>query len=220
MSKQELIAAGIEKQGVLPLFFNKDESLSLGILKVLYEAGIRFVEYTNRGEAALNNFKAMRKLCDAELPGMYLGIGTIKTPEMANAFVEAGADFLISPVFDASVCDVAYLNKILWVPGCMTPSEIHEAEKAGCKVVKLFPGNVLGPGFVGAIKELFPNLKFMPTGGVELEAANLKAWFKSGVVAVGMGSKLITKEIMENRDFDTLKQNTIEALRLIREIKG
>jgi 2-dehydro-3-deoxyphosphogluconate aldolase/(4S)-4-hydroxy-2-oxoglutarate aldolase len=220
MSKQELIAGGIEKQGVLPLFFNKDESLSLGILKVLYESGIRFVEYTNRGEAALNNFKAMRRLCDTELPGMYLGIGTIKSAEMANAFVEAGADFLISPVFDSSVCDVAYLHKILWVPGCMTPSEIHEAEKAGCKVVKLFPGNVLGPGFVGAIKELFPNLKFMPTGGVELEAGNLKAWFKSGVVAVGMGSKLITKEIMENRDYDTLKQNTIEALRLIQEIKG
>lgn len=220
MSKQEQIAAGIEKQGVLPLFFNKDESLSLEILKVLYEAGIRFVEYTNRGEAALNNFKAMRKLCDSELPGMYLGIGTIKSAEVANAFVEAGADFLISPVFDSSVCDVAYLNKLLWVPGCMTPSEIHAAEKAGCKVVKLFPGNVLGPGFVGAIKELFPNLKFMPTGGVELEASNLKAWFKSGVVAVGMGSKLITKEIMEKRDFETLKENTIEALRMIQEIKG
>jgi 2-dehydro-3-deoxyphosphogluconate aldolase/(4S)-4-hydroxy-2-oxoglutarate aldolase len=215
MTKQELIADGIVQQGVLPLFFHKDESLSLDILKVLYEAGIRMVEYTNRGEAALQNFKAMRKLADSEMPGMYLGIGTIKTPEQANAFLDAGADYLISPVFDASVADVAYLHKVLWVPGCMTPTEIHEAEKAGCKLVKLFPGNVLGPGFVGAIKELFPNLKFMPTGGVELEEGNLKAWFKSGVVAVGMGSKLITKQIMENRDFETLKKNTEEAIRLI-----
>jgi 2-dehydro-3-deoxyphosphogluconate aldolase / (4S)-4-hydroxy-2-oxoglutarate aldolase len=220
MSLQEQIAAGIEQQGVLPLFFNKDESLSLEILKVLYAAGIRYVEYTNRGEAALKNFKAMRTLVDAEMPGMYLGIGTIKTAEQANAFMEAGADFLISPVFDANVCDVAYLNKMLWVPGCMTPTEIHEAEKAGCKVVKLFPGNILGPGFVGAIKELFPNLKFMPTGGVELEEENLKAWFKSGVVAVGMGSKLITKKIMEERDFDSLKSNTENALRMIAAIKG
>jgi 2-dehydro-3-deoxyphosphogluconate aldolase/(4S)-4-hydroxy-2-oxoglutarate aldolase len=202
------------------LFFNKDEGLSLEILRVLYSAGIRMVEYTNRGEAALNNFKAMRALADAELPGMYLGIGTIKSAEQANAFIDAGADYLISPVFDASVCDVAYLNKMLWVPGCMTPTEIHEAEKAGCPMVKLFPGNVLGPGFVSAIKELFPNLKFMPTGGVELEAENLKAWFKSGVVAVGMGSKLITKQIMENRDFELLKKNTEEALRMIKEIKG
>ncbi|MCU0389099.1 MAG: bifunctional 4-hydroxy-2-oxoglutarate aldolase/2-dehydro-3-deoxy-phosphogluconate aldolase [Chitinophagaceae bacterium] len=220
MTKQEQISEGIISQGVLPLFFNKDEGLSLEILRVLYSAGIRMVEYTNRGEAALNNFKAMRTLADAELPGMYLGIGTIKSAEQANAFIDAGADYLISPVFDASVCDVAYLNKMLWVPGCMTPTEIHEAEKAGCPMVKLFPGNVLGPGFVSAIKELFPNLKFMPTGGVELEAENLKAWFKSGVVAVGMGSKLITKQIMENRDFELLKKNTEEALRMIKEIKG
>ncbi|MCU0404445.1 MAG: bifunctional 4-hydroxy-2-oxoglutarate aldolase/2-dehydro-3-deoxy-phosphogluconate aldolase [Chitinophagaceae bacterium] len=220
MTKQEQISEGIISQGVLPLFFNKDEGLSLEILRVLYSAGIRMVEYTNRGEAALNNFKAMRALADAELPGMYLGIGTIKSAEQANAFIDAGADYLISPVFDASVCDVAYLNKMLWVPGCMTPTEIHEAEKAGCPMVKLFPGNVLGPGFVSAIKELFPNLKFMPTGGVELEAENLKAWFKSGVVAVGMGSKLITKQIMENRDFELLKKNTEEALRMIKEIKG
>ena len=220
MTQQEQISQGIISQGVLPLFFNKDEGLSLDILRVLYSAGIRMVEYTNRGEAALNNFKAMRKLADAELPGMYLGIGTIKSAEQANAFIDAGADYLISPVFDASVCDVAYLNKMLWVPGCMTPTEIHEAEKAGCPIVKLFPGNVLGPGFVSAIKELFPNLKFMPTGGVELEAENLKAWFKSGVVAVGMGSKLITKQIMENRDFDTLQKNTEDALKMIKEIKG
>jgi 2-dehydro-3-deoxyphosphogluconate aldolase / (4S)-4-hydroxy-2-oxoglutarate aldolase len=219
MTKPELIIEGIVTQGVLPLFFNKDESLSLEVLKVLYAAGIRMVEYTNRGEAALQNFKAMRKLADAEMPGMYLGIGTIKTPEMANAFIDAGADYLISPVFDASVCDVAYLNKMLWVPGCMTPTEIHEAEKAGCALVKLFPGNVLGPGFVGAIKELFPMLKFMPTGGVELEAENLKGWFKSGVVAVGMGSKLITKQILDNRDFDALKRNTEEALKLVADIR-
>jgi len=219
MTKPELIIEGIVQQGVLPLFFNKDESLSIEVLKVLYAAGIRMVEYTNRGEAALQNFKAMRKLADAEMPGMYLGIGTIKTPEMANAFIDAGADYLISPVFDASVCDVAYLNKMLWVPGCMTPTEIHEAEKAGCTLVKLFPGNVLGPGFVGAIKELFPKLKFMPTGGVELEAENLKGWFKSGVVAVGMGSKLITKQILDNRDFDALKRNTEEALTLVADIR-
>jgi 2-dehydro-3-deoxyphosphogluconate aldolase/(4S)-4-hydroxy-2-oxoglutarate aldolase len=219
MTKQEFILEGIVQQGVLPLFFNKDEGLSLEVLNVLYSAGIRMVEYTNRGEAALNNFKAMRKLTDTSLPGMYLGIGTIKTSEMANAFLDAGADYLISPVFDASVCDVAYLNKVLWVPGCMTPTEIHEAEKAGCKLVKLFPGNVLGPGFVGAIKELFPNLKFMPTGGVELEVENLKGWFNSGVVAVGMGSKLITKQILDNRDFDALKRNTEDALSMVAAIR-
>lgn len=219
MTNQEQIAQAIIHQGLLPLYYNKDEQVCLEILQVLYEAGIRVVEYTNRGEAAFGNFKAMRKLTDAAMPGMYLGIGTIKSAEQARAFIDAGADFLISPVFDAGVCDVAYLHKIKWVPGCMTPSEIHEAEKAGCSLVKLFPGNILGPGFVSAIRELFPNVSFMPTGGVELQSDNLKAWFASGVVAVGMGSKLITQKIMESRDLVTLKKNTGEALQLIQAIK-
>jgi 2-dehydro-3-deoxyphosphogluconate aldolase/(4S)-4-hydroxy-2-oxoglutarate aldolase len=220
MTKQEAILKFIPEQGLLPLFFNKNEQISLDVLRALYEAGIRVVEYTNRGEAALSNFKAMRKLCDSDMKDLYLGIGTIKTPEMANAFIDAGADYLISPVFDAGVADVAYLNKILWVPGCMTPTEIHEAEKAGCPLVKLFPGNLLGPGFVGAIKELFPHLMFMPTGGVELEESNLRGWFASGVVAVGMGSKLITKQILENKDYAALKTNTAEAIRIIKAVRG
>jgi 2-dehydro-3-deoxyphosphogluconate aldolase/(4S)-4-hydroxy-2-oxoglutarate aldolase len=220
MSKQDDVLSFIPKQAVLPLFFHKDEQVSIDVLRALYNAGVRAVEYTNRGAEALVNFAAMRSVCDAEMKDLYLGIGTIKNVEMANAFIDAGADFLVSPVFDAGVADVAYLNKILWVPGCMTPTEIHEAEKAGCKLVKLFPGNVLGPGFVGAIKELFPSLQFMPTGGVELEEANLKSWFASGVVAVGMGSKLITKQILQEKNYALLSANTKEALRIVQEIKG
>lgn len=220
MSKQDDVLSFIPKQAVLPLFFHKDEQVSIDVLRALYNAGVRAVEYTNRGAEALVNFAAMRSVCYAEMKDLYLGIGTIKNVEMANAFIDAGADFLVSPVFDAGVADVAYLNKILWVPGCMTPTEIHEAEKAGCKLVKLFPGNVLGPGFVGAIKELFPLLQFMPTGGVELEEANLKSWFASGVVAVGMGSKLITKQILQEKNYALLSANTKEALRIVQEIKG
>jgi 2-dehydro-3-deoxyphosphogluconate aldolase/(4S)-4-hydroxy-2-oxoglutarate aldolase len=220
MSKEHFAEQLIEQQGMLPLYFHADEAVSVAVLRALYEAGVRAVEYTNRGANALQNFKVMRHHCDAEMKDLYLGIGTIKSADMASAFVDAGADFLISPVFDASVCDVAYLNKLLWIPGCMTPTEIHEAEKAGCTLVKLFPGNVLGPGYMGAIKELFPQLRFMPTGGVALEEANLKAWFASGVVAVGMGSKLITTQILADKNYDLLKSNTTEALRLINQIRG
>ncbi|HMP92743.1 MAG TPA: bifunctional 4-hydroxy-2-oxoglutarate aldolase/2-dehydro-3-deoxy-phosphogluconate aldolase [Phnomibacter sp.] len=218
-SRSAQILAFIPQQGVLPLYFNESEAISLQVLETLYSAGIRAVEYTNRGQAALQNFKAMRQLANG-LPDLYLGIGTIRNAEAAKAFIDAGADFLISPFFDADVADVAYLHKILWLPGCMTPTEIHEADKAGCKLIKLFPGNVLGPGFMGAIKEVFPHLQFMPTGGVELEEANLKAWFASGVVAVGMGSKLVTKQIMQQGQYELLKQNTEKALSLIAQIKG
>ena len=220
MNKKQEILKFIPEQGVLPLYFHKDAEVSISVLRALYEAGIRAVEYTNRGEAALTNFKLMRQVCDTELKGMYLGIGTIKNREAANAFVDAGADYLISPGLIEAVADVADKNDMLWVPGCMTPSEIIAAENLGAKFIKLFPGNLLGPSFMSTIKELFSGLLFMPTGGVELEESNLKGWFNAGVVAVGMGSKLITKQVMEERNYSQLTADTIKALTLIKEIRN
>lgn len=215
MSKKTELLKLIPEQGILPLYFNKDEETSVELLRALYSAGIRAVEYTNRGEAALNNFKAMRKVVDSELAGMYLGIGTIKDGKMAQTFIDAGADYIICPGLVESVAEVADKHDLLWVPGCMTPSEIIKAETLGAKMVKLFPGNILGPGFMSAIKELFPNLLFMPTGGVELDKANIEGWFKSGVCAVGMGSKLVSKDIMENKKYAELIDSTKEALEII-----
>ena len=219
MSKKVELLKLIPEQGILPLYFNKDEETSIGLLKSLYAAGIRAVEYTNRGEAALSNFKAMRKLVDSELNGMYLGIGTIKDGKMAQTFIDAGADYLICPGLVESVAELADKYGLLWVPGCMTPSEIIQAETLGAKMIKLFPGNILGPSFMSAIKELFPNLLFMPTGGVELDKANIEAWFKSGVCAVGMGSKLVSKDVMENKKYAELISSTKEALAIIASIK-
>jgi 2-dehydro-3-deoxyphosphogluconate aldolase/(4S)-4-hydroxy-2-oxoglutarate aldolase len=220
MSKKVELLKLIPEQGILPLYFHKDEQTSIELLKSLYAAGIRAVEYTNRGEAALSNFKAMRKLVDSELNGMYLGIGTIKDGKMAQTFIDAGADYLICPGLVESVAELADKHDLLWVPGCMTPSEIIKAETLGAKMIKLFPGNILGPGFMSAIKELFPNLLFMPTGGVELDKANIEAWFKSGVCAVGMGSKLVSKDIMENKKYAELISSTKEALAIIASIKN
>ena len=219
MSKKAELLKLIPEQGILPLYFNKDEETSVQLLRSLYSAGIRAVEYTNRGEAALNNFKVMRKVVDSELDGMYLGIGTIKDGNMAQTFINAGADYIICPGLVESVAEVADKYDLLWVPGCMTPSEIIKAETLGAKMVKLFPGNILGPGFMSAIKELFPNLLFMPTGGVELDKANIEGWFKSGVCAVGMGSKLVSKDVMENKKYAELIQSTKEALEIIESLR-
>ena len=220
MSKKAELLKLIPEQGILPLYFFKDEQTSVEILKALYNAGIRAVEYTNRGEAALNNFKRLRSEVDAEMPGMYLGIGTIKDGAMAQTFNDAGADYIICPGLVESVAEVADKHGILWVPGCMTPSEIIRAETLGAKMVKLFPGNILGPGFMSAIKELFPNLLFMPTGGVELDRGNIESWFKAGVCAVGMGSKLVSKDVMENKKFTELTASTIEALEIIKVLRN
>ena len=219
MSKKAELLKLIPEQGILTLYFNKDEETSVQLLRSLYSAGIRAVEYTNRGEAALNNFKVMRKVVDSELEGMYLGIGTIKDGNMAQTFINAGADYIICPGLVESVAEVADKYDLLWVPGCMTPSEIIKAETLGAKMVKLFPGNILGPGFMSAIKELFPNLLFMPTGGVELDKANIEGWFKSGVCAVGMGSKLVSKDVMENKKYAELIQSTKDALEIIESLR-
>lgn len=220
MEKKDIILDLIPKQGILPLYFYKDTTVSIEVLKALYAAGIRAVEYTNRGEAALQNFKEMRKVCDSELKGMYLGIGTIKNGEMAQTFIDAGTDYIICPGLVDSVAAVADKNKMLWVPGCMTPSEIIKAETLGAKMIKLFPGNILGPGFLSAIKEIFPGLSFMPTGGVELDKDNIAGWYKAGVCAVGMGSKLITKQLLEAKDYTQITAATKEVLAIIQSIKS
>jgi 2-dehydro-3-deoxyphosphogluconate aldolase/(4S)-4-hydroxy-2-oxoglutarate aldolase len=215
----EGIITRIVEQGVLPLYFHPDATVSIEVLKALYAAGIRAVEYTNRGEAALENFKQLKETRDRELPELLLGIGTIKRKKEAKAFMKAGADFIICPGMIEEVAETVHKEEMLWIPGCMTTTEIIKAEDAGAKMVKLFPGNLMGPSFVSAIKELFPGLLFMPTGGVEVSKENLTGWFKSGVVAVGMGSKLITKEILNNRDYETLTSKTREAIALVQEAR-
>ena len=217
-TKSELLKL-IPAQGILPLFFYKDTEVSLEVLMALYRAGIRAVEYTNRGEAALQNFRKMREVCDKELKGMFLGIGTIKNGDMAETFIDAGADYIICPGLIEEVAEVADKKNMLWVPGCMTPSEIIRAENMGAKMIKLFPGNILGPAFMSSIKELFPDLLFMPTGGVDLDKQNIEEWFKAGVCAVGMGSKLISKQLLEQKDYAKIESLTRQAMEIILSIR-
>lgn len=220
MNKKSKLLQLIPEQGILPLYFYKDTEVSIQVLRALYKAGIRTVEYTNRGEAALKNFKEMRAVCDKELEGMYLGVGTIKDSDSAQDFIDAGADYLISPGLVKDVFKAADKNDLLWIPGCMTPTEIIKAEQFGATIVKLFPGNILGPSFVSAIKELFPNLLFMPTGGVDLDKENIAGWFKAGVCAVGMGSKLISKQLLEQQDYAKIETLTKEAISIIQTVRS
>ncbi|HUP10573.1 MAG TPA: hypothetical protein VM187_00125 [Niastella sp.] len=219
MKNQQDILNQIQQQKMLPLYFHKDATVSIDILKALYAAGIRAVEYTNRGVEAVENFKALRKVVNESMPGMLLGIGTVKTIDDAQKFISAGADFIISPVVFPPVAKVVQDAGLLWIPGCLTPTEVFTAEMNGAKMVKIFPGSVVGPSYIAAIKELFPGLLFMPTGGVDTTAENIKEWFDAGVVAVGMGSKLISKTVLQNKEYDKLTQQTKGALEILNNIK-
>ena len=212
---EEQMKVYVKKVKLLPLFYHDDIAVCKEIVKALYMAGIRCIEFTNRGPLALENFKLLLAHRNEHYADLVLAIGTIQNQKEAQAFIEAGADFLISPIFDQSIADAAYLHKKLWIPGCMTPTEIHMAESAGCDLIKLFPGNVLGPGFVSAIKPLFPSLSFIVTGGVDTSTENLTAWFKAGVVGVGMGSKLMSEEVLASKNYAALETTTAKALAII-----
>jgi 2-dehydro-3-deoxyphosphogluconate aldolase / (4S)-4-hydroxy-2-oxoglutarate aldolase len=220
MNKKNEILQLIPQQGMLPLFFHHDPDVCTSVLKCLYHAGIRAVEFTNRGEAALSNFKNLREVCDNELPGMYLGIGTIKNLLDAKTFLDAGCDFIISPGLVEEVADLADEKELLWIPGCLSPTEIIRAENLGATLIKLFPGNILGPQFMTAIRPLFPNLLFMPTGGVNLEKENIQEWLKAGVCAVGMGSKLISNQLLEEKNYEKIEALTRETLELIASLRA
>jgi 2-dehydro-3-deoxyphosphogluconate aldolase/(4S)-4-hydroxy-2-oxoglutarate aldolase len=219
MSASQNVSEAIVNQGILPLYFNADEEVTIEVLRAIYRAGIKAVEYTNRGEAALKNFAKMVAVRNQEMPGLLLGVGTIKNLQQAKDFENVGADFFISPGFVPEVASYLIAKDLFYSPGCMTPTEIIAAENAGVKFIKLFPGNMLGPEFLSGIKDIFPKLLFMPTGGVDTTKENIEGWYKAGVSAVGMGSKLISKQLMADKDYATIETETKKVLSLIQTIK-
>lgn len=219
MKNKQAVLDSILKQGMLPLFFYEDTEVSLEVLRTLYKAGVRVMEYTNRAKEAYENFLVLKAAQESTMPDLYLGIGTIKTEEDAIKYVNAGADFIVAPIVNPDVAKIANEHDGLWIPGCMTPTEIHLAQQHNAALIKLFPANVLGPGYVTAVSDVFRNQLFMPTGGVDLTLENLNGWFKAGVCAVGMGSKLVTKEILWNKQYDQLYTNTVNTLQLIQSAR-
>lgn len=219
MSTIQKITDAIIQQGMLPLYYNEDENVTIEVLRAIYRGGIKAVEYTSRGEAALRNFTKMIEVRNEEMPELLLGIGTIKNVEQASAYYNVGADFFISPGFVPEVASFLIGKGALYSPGCMTPTEIIAAENAGVTFIKLFPGNMLGPDYLSSIKDIFPKLVFMPTGGVDTTHENIEAWFKAGVSAVGMGSKLISKKLMADQDYATIESETKKVLHLVQTVR-
>ncbi|WP_353125599.1 bifunctional 4-hydroxy-2-oxoglutarate aldolase/2-dehydro-3-deoxy-phosphogluconate aldolase [Parapedobacter pyrenivorans] len=183
----------ILKYPVLPVYYHDDIQTCTEVVNACYQGGIRVFEFVNRGDKAPENFAQLLAYQKKYWPDLLLGIGTIKTAAMAAAYTEIGAEFIVSPVVKEEIADITLKKHILWVPGCMTPTEISMAEDLGAPLVKLFPGDTLGAGFLKSIKPLFPTMRFMPTGGVNPTEESISGWFDAGVSAVGLGSKLFAK---------------------------
>ena len=220
MDRKKKIADLVIEQGVLPLYFHSDASVSAQILRTLYNAGCRVIEYTNRGSAALDNFLQLRKIVDKELPGLYLGAGTIRNKIEATEFINEGAAFIVCPGVDKEVSDLCDDNGLLWVPGCLTATEIMEADKLGAVLIKLFPGGLLGPAYVNALQEIFPDLLFIATGNIETTESSLTAWFNNGICALGLGNELISKDLADTKDYAALESLTRHTLQTVKKVRA
>ena len=204
---------------MVPLFYHSDFQVAKNILQACYNGGARLIEFTNRGDFAIEVFSKLIKFASKELPGMIVGIGSVTDSAAASQYMLLGANFVVTPVLREDIAIVCNRRKVLWVPGCGSLSEIANAEEMGCEFVKLFPGNIYGPDFIKSVKAPQPWSSIMPTGGVSIEQSNLLGWFKAGADCVGLGSKLISKEILINQDFKKLEKNVLDTLQFIQKIK-
>jgi len=213
------VVAAMKETGLVPLFYHTDIALAKKVLKACYDGGARLMEFTSRGDFAFEIFGELNKYALAELPGMILGVGSITDAAAASLYMQLGANFIVTPVFREDIAIVCNRRKVLWSPGCASLTEIAKAEELGCEIVKLFPGEIYGPQFIKAIKGPCPWTSIMPTGGVTTAKDNLKSWFDAGAICVGIGSQLITNEILLSRDVDVLEIQVRKTLAAIKEVR-
>jgi len=209
----------MRETGMVPLFYHDDVVVAKEVLKACYKGGARLLEFTNRGDFAHEVFAELNKYCLANLPGMILGVGSVTDAGTASLYMQLGANFIVTPVMREDIAIVCNRKKVMWSPGCGTLTEVCKAEEMGCEVVKLFPGATYGPGFVKAIKGPQPWTSVMPTGGVSPTKENLKGWFDAGVLCVGMGSKLLSKDLIKSKNWEAIERNTKNALAIIQEVR-
>lgn len=206
--------------GVIPVFYHPDAEICKKVMKACYDGGLTIFEFTNRGDFAHEVFSSISKYATENLPGIILGVGSIVDPATTALYIQSGADFIVSPALNGEMAKICNRRKVPWIPGCGSVSEISEAEELGADVIKVFPASLVGgPKFVASVLGPMPWSNIMPTGGVEPDKENLSAWFDAGVYCVGMGSKLITKEIIQNSDYELLQRNVIDIIALIKNLR-
>jgi 2-dehydro-3-deoxyphosphogluconate aldolase/(4S)-4-hydroxy-2-oxoglutarate aldolase len=205
----------MHESGIIPVFYHKDQGVCRNVVKACSDGGVKVFEFTNRGDLAHELFSDLNKWAEKEVPQLVMGVGSVVDPGTASLYIQLGANFIVSPVLNPEMAKVCNRRKVLWSPGCGSLSEISYAEELGAEIIKIFPGSsVGGPDFVKAIKGPCPWTSIMPTGGVEPTVDNLREWFEAGVTCVGIGSNLITKEIIQKKDWEGLSKRVNAAIKI------
>jgi len=207
--------------GIVPVFYNSDLEVCKNIVRACAEGGAKVVEFTNRGDRAYGVFSELSEWCDREIPEAILGVGSVIDPGTAAIYINSGANFIVGPVLNPDVAKTCNRRKIAYSPGCGTVSEVSQAEELGADIVKIFPGlQVGGPEFVRNLLGPCPWALIMPTGGVDSTRESIFAWIKAGTACLGMGSNLITKELVRARDFAGITKKVEDCIWWVKEARG
>lgn len=210
----------IVQTGIIPVFYHHDIEIVKQVVKACYSGGIRIFEFTNRGDFAHEVFSGLTRWCSQECPHMVLGVGSILDAGTASLYLQLGANFVVGPLLNPDVFKVCNRRQIPYIPGCATATEIGYAQELGADIVKIFPGDVVGPEFVKSIKAPMPWSNLMVTGGVAPTSENLEKWFSAGVMCVGMGSNLFPKEFIAAKEWDKITQICQTALSIVEKVRG
>jgi len=206
--------------GVIPIFYHPDAGICKAVIKTCYDAGLRIFEFTNRGSHAHELFSDLHRFAVKELTGMILGTGSVIDAQTAVLYMQSGSNFIVSPLLDEDTARACNRRKVAWIPGTGSVTEISKAEELGAEIIKVFPGGAVGgPKFIAAVRGPMPWVSLMPTSGVEPTEESIKAWFQSGAVCIGLGTQLFTKEIIEKKDWPTLKENIIRTVEIVKKYK-
>lgn len=217
---KDTVLSSLHEGGVLPLFYHDDVNVAIEVLKASHQAGLRVFEFTNRGESALQTFTKLVEYAREHLPDMAMGIGTIYDEKQAQQFIDAGADFIVTPILNPAVGATCVAAGVPWLPGVTTLTEIYNARQAGAEVVKLFPGEVVGSGFLKAVRGPMADLKIMVTGGVRPTLESFDEWFGAGAYCVGMGSHLFPKDVLKEKNYDWVEQKIKECMGFVKELRA
>ena len=202
VSPREEIVRRIQEIGAVAVVRMADSKKLMKVAEAIHRGGVSAIEITTTVPNAIVVIEEVsREMGDEVL----VGVGTVLDAETARRAVEAGARYVVSPIFKSEIIDEAHRQGVPAMPGCFTPTECYTAQAYGADVIKVFPADVLGIAFFKAVKAPLPQLRLMPTGGVTL--TNAGDWLKAGACAVGVGSALLDKAAIERGDFNKLTEN-------------
>jgi len=215
------VLAAMYDISVVPVFYHADIDTAKNVVAACSRGGCKLVEFVNRGDHAFEVFSELDRHFAKVDPTLILGVGSIVEPYTAALYINCGANFVVGPSLNEEVAKLCNRRMIPYSPGCGSASEISDAQALGCEIVKVFPGKeVGGPNFVKNVMGPMPWTRIMPTGGVDSTEESLTAWLSAGVAAMGMGSNLITKEMLAAKDWAGIEGKVRETVDRVKAIKA